>query len=259
MSNSVRELNCIVVSCYTVRCYLILSAEFKEALNPLCILNSADSRSADLEALIISLDRIECLLEELAVFSHISLIPETRKIRLIPYLDRPLENLITVTSAEMLQECNYHICPKLVVLWRSCISLPVKYCLCSACHLIRHESELEIRTDIKLDILIENSVEISVVILYLLNSVFFIFMINSYIITEKSMTSDIFEAYLILNKLKLTQILFCECQSETSRSYTIVNIVVERNAVSHINFDFFVHVYSPFCISLRSIISVHYI
>lgn len=148
----------------------------------------------------------------------------------------------------MLKECNYHICPKLVILRRSCISLPVEYCLCSACHLIRHEAKFKIRTDIKFDILIENSVKIGVVVLYLLNSVFLIFMINSHIITEESMSSDIFEADLILDKFKLTQIFFCECQSETSRSYTIINIVVERNAVIHINFDFFVHVYSPFSI-----------
>ena len=122
-----------------------------------------------------------------------------------------------------------HICPKLIILWRCCISFPVENSLCTTCHCLWHKSKLKERTDTKLYIFIKNTVYICIVIFNLCDAVFFILMIDCYIICKKTMSSDIFETNLSLNKFKFIKILGCERKSKSSCTYTEINFIIESD------------------------------
>ena len=182
VTDSLWELNCIVMSGYHIRLEIVLLAEGKEFFDPLCIIYAADSRTAHLESAVISLNSKIAFLKELEVLIHICLVPESRKIRLIPYFDRPFKNFFTITAAKVLKKSHNHICPHLVILWRSCITLPVEDCLSTARQLIWHKAQLQIRTYLQIYKSVEYSVKISVVILNLDLALFLILMVDSHVI-----------------------------------------------------------------------------
>ena len=176
---------------YEVGLKLFLKTEIKETSDPEFIPDTAYCGSADLKALA---DFFNCLIgnfEKLEIFLHVGIFPETGKVRLIPYFDGPIVNLLAVSFDAVCEHSGNHVSPLFVILGRCGISSPVENSLLAACHLFRHETKLKERCDANALVHIKDSVEICVIVLYSPYSVEIEALEYSHVVSEKTMASDV--------------------------------------------------------------------
>ena len=244
MPHSLGRLCGIMMSRDKIRRQLVVVAVLQERPDPYFVAASAHRRSAYPKTLIHFLHGQEGPVKQLKVFLHIRMFPESRQIRFVPYLDGPCHHFLpSITSAQMDQQCFYHLSPRFIR-GRGCgISLPIEDRLLSAGHLLRHESQLQKRLDSQLQIAVHNSVQIGIIVLC---RTVVAYLINGHIVTEQTMTSDVLKADLLLYQLQLFNIFFLQRQPHPAGSHTIVHLIVEfRISFRRQQNPFFFHLNNP--------------
>ena len=239
MTYPLGKFHSVVVACDCIGLYAALFAELHESLYPFSVLYTAYRRSAHLETAVVSLDSLESLRKQFEVFLHIGIFPETRQIRLVPDLYVPVEDLLTVTPTEMFKQSDDHICPHLVILRGSCVALPVENGLSAAGKLFGHETQFQIRTYAQFKELVEYAVDVGVVVLDLGHTVLLIFLINSHIVREQTVSSDVLEAYLLLYHFKLRKIFLSQRKTQPACAYAVIHIVIKIKSFVVIHYYFF--------------------
>ena len=230
VAHILRHLCCIVMAGHEIHRYAFFPAEFQEAADPLFILHAADGGAAHTEASIHFLNRRKGQGKQLKVFLHIRILPEAGKIRLVPYLYRPLHHfLFPVAFHQMAQSRLYQCAPGIVVFRRRHIPLPVEYRLFPGSHLVRHEAQLQKRAYIQAQIAVHHQIQIGKIIFRMLYSVFIrVLLINSHIIRKQAVAADVGKSDLLLYQRQLLLILLLQGKPHASCSYAVGHIIMER-------------------------------
>ena len=212
------------------------------------IFNTAYGRSAHSESFIQFLYCFKGFFEEYKILFHVGILPESRKVGFIPNLNRPCDHLIGAISVHQMRKCGFdHVRPQSIILWRCNISFPVKDRLFPRCHLLWHKTKFQKRFNVYRPVTVHHKIKICKVVFYpRLSFSIGIFMIYGHIIRKQPVTSYVFKAYILLNRFKLVHIFLLKRQSHSSRSDTVIYIIVKIHIAVRIKPVFDLHLIVSF-------------
>ena len=224
-----RHLGCIMMTGSEINLQLFLLTEAEERFHPFLVAHAADSGSADTEAGVELLDGKEGFLKKAEILFHVRILPEARKVGLVPNLNRPGINLLAVALHKVRKRNRDKLGPVLIILRGRRVALPVENRIVAACHLLRHETKLQKRHDVPLEISVHHAVQIREVIfdcLFLREPVLPL-LVDCHVIREQAVAADMLKSDDVLYKGQLLQIFLRQCKSRTSGTDTEVDIVPE--------------------------------
>ena len=231
-------LNGIVMSGDKVHRNTVLAAIFQKGPDPLLIGAATDGRASHPKASIHRLHGIKAAVEQLKVLLHVRILPESPQIGLIPDLHGPLHHLgLPIALHQMAQQCLYHPAPRVIVLGRCGISLPVKYRLRPSGHFSRHESQFQKRAQPQLQIAVHDPVKVGEIIFLLFHPALLILLIDGHIVTEQSMAPDVPESDFLLNQLQLLLIFLGQRQTHPARPDAKIHMIIELRPCPFLNYN----------------------
>ena len=213
-----------------IRHQLFLPAVIQKFPYPQFVLDAADGRPAHPETHIQRFYGIKCPVEQLKIFFHIGIFPETWQIRFIPHFDRPGQHFFLTVTLHKMPECGAdQIAPCLIVFRRRHISFPVKDRLLSGRHFIRHKSQFQKWFQAAFPIAVHHHIQISKIIFRsFYTGRILIFLIDRHIVRKKSVAADMAKADLVLHHPKLILIRLLQRKSHSSRSNAEINVIMKQ-------------------------------
>ena len=154
--------------------------------------SAADRRSSDTNSRNHTPNSLYGDFVEPEVCLFVRILPEPRKVRFIPDLDRPQRNFFpAVAFTQMLQCCLNQGRPSFLLCRRCNIGLPVKQCLVPTGHLGRHEPKFQHRSQAKFPVTVHYPVQICKAILIMPDTVRIRYRcIDRHSVGKKPMTTD---------------------------------------------------------------------